>query len=76
MEYTTAHKAGDEVKSSSGGTIKFTKNGLIHTAGKTYGGEDCEAPKPTSLPPVDEEGNVIKRGRGRPLGSKNRTTKW
>jgi hypothetical protein len=76
MEHITAHKIGDEIRSSSGGTIKFTETGLLHIAGRTYGGEGSDARPPVNPPAVNEDGEPIKRGRGRPLGSKNRTTKW
>lgn len=32
-------KPGTKIPSSTGGTITFTKTGLIHTAGKTYSGK-------------------------------------
>jgi hypothetical protein len=76
MEQITARKISDEVKSSSGGTIKFTKTGLLHIAGRTYGGEGSNDRTPVNPLAVTEDGEPIKRGRGRPLGSKNRTTKW
>lgn len=56
------HKVGEEVPSSSGGTIVYTKTGLIHYSGRRYAG-DLEA-EDTGL---DNEGKpVVKRGRGRP----------
>ena len=35
-------KAGTSIPSSTGGVIKFTKTGLIHTAGKAYSGKTAE----------------------------------
>jgi hypothetical protein len=32
-------KAGTQVPSSTGGTITYTKTGLIHTAGTAYSGK-------------------------------------
>ena len=32
-------KPGTTIPSSTGGTITFTKTGLIHTAGKAYSGK-------------------------------------
>ena len=32
-------KPGTQIPSSTGGTITFTKTGLIHTAGKAYSGK-------------------------------------
>ena len=32
-------KAGTSIPSSTGGTITFTRTGLIHTAGKAYSGK-------------------------------------
>ena len=40
MEY----KAGTQVPSSTGGTITYTKTGLIHSAGKAYSGETADLP--------------------------------
>lgn len=31
-------KVGTQIPSSTGGTITFTKTGLIHNSGKAYGG--------------------------------------
>lgn len=31
-------KPGTQIPSSTGGTITFTKTGLVHTAGKAYSG--------------------------------------
>lgn len=36
-------KPGTTIPSSTGGTITFTKTGLIHTAGKAYSGKTAEA---------------------------------
>ena len=36
-------KPGTTIPSSTGGTITFTKTGLIHTAGKAYSGKAAEA---------------------------------
>ena len=36
-------KAGTKVPSSTGGTITYTKTGLIHSAGKAYSGKAAEA---------------------------------
>jgi len=36
-------KAGTKVPSSTGGTITYTKTGLIHSAGKAYSGKTAEA---------------------------------
>lgn len=35
-------KPGTQIASSTGGTITFTKTGLIHTAGKAYSGKTAE----------------------------------
>jgi len=32
-------KPGTQIPSSTGGTITFTKTGLIHTAGRAYSGQ-------------------------------------
>jgi hypothetical protein len=32
-------KPGTQVKSSTGGTITYTKTGLVHSAGKAYSGK-------------------------------------
>lgn len=32
-------KPGTQIKSSTGGTITYTKTGLIHSAGKAYSGK-------------------------------------
>jgi hypothetical protein len=32
-------KTGTQVRSSTGGTITYTKTGLIHTAGTSYSGK-------------------------------------
>jgi hypothetical protein len=56
------HKIGDQYPSNSGGTVVYTRTGLIHKAGRRYAG-DLEADD-TGL---DNEGApVVKRGRGRP----------
>jgi hypothetical protein len=36
-------KPGTTIPSSTGGTITYTKTGLIHTAGKAYSGKTAEA---------------------------------
>jgi hypothetical protein len=36
-------KPGTTIPSSTGGTITYTKTGLIHTAGKAYSGKAAEA---------------------------------
>jgi len=36
-------KPGTTIPSSTGGTITFTKTGLIHSAGKAYSGKTAEA---------------------------------
>ena len=33
------HKPGTQIPSSTGGTITFTRTGLIHTAGTAYSGK-------------------------------------
>ena len=49
------------IKSSTGGTIKVTKSGLVHTAGdQAYSGVLAEKGLEAKI--VD----VVKRGRGRP----------
>ena len=35
-------KPGTQIPSSTGGTITFTKTGLIHSAGKAYSGKTAE----------------------------------
>lgn len=35
-------KLGTQIPSSTGGTITFTKTGLIHTAGKNFSGRMAE----------------------------------
>jgi hypothetical protein len=39
---TDSNKTGSTKPSSSGGVIKFTATGLIHTAGKRYSGMSAE----------------------------------
>ena len=36
-------KAGTKIASSTGGTITYTKTGLIHSAGKAYSGATAQA---------------------------------
>jgi hypothetical protein len=36
-------KAGTRVPSSTGGTITYTKTGLIHTAGTAYSGKGAQS---------------------------------
>jgi hypothetical protein len=35
-------KPGTQVPSSTGGTITYTKTGLVHSAGKAYSGKTAE----------------------------------
>lgn len=35
-------KPGTQIPSSTGGTITYTKTGLIHSAGKAYSGKTAE----------------------------------
>lgn len=53
------HNIGDQFTTHTGGLVTITRTGLIHEAGKGYGGMD-----------QDDDGVVVaeqpKRGRGRP----------
>jgi hypothetical protein len=40
------NKPGTQQPSSTGGTITYTKTGLVHTAGKHFSGSTAEADKP------------------------------
>lgn len=42
-------KAGLKVPSSSGGTITYTKTGLIHTAGTAYSGKIAQVESKKSI---------------------------
>lgn len=60
-------KVGSIYKSSTGGTVKVTSTGLVHTASSgAYSGQLAE--KNLDAKVFD----APKRGRGRPKGSKNR----
>jgi hypothetical protein len=41
------NKPGTKQPSSTGGTITYTKTGLVHTAGKNFSGAQQETPVPT-----------------------------
>lgn len=40
------NKPGTQKSSSTGGTITYTKTGLVHTAGKNFSGSSTEVDKP------------------------------
>jgi hypothetical protein len=48
-------KPGTQIPSSTGGTITYTRTGLVHTAGSAYSGRSSESPEV-----------VAKKQRGRP----------
>ena len=50
---------------ATGGTILYTKTGLIHTGGRAYGGEAESDQDEDYVPEVQ-----VKRGRGRPRKNK------
>jgi hypothetical protein len=41
------NKPGTQQPSSTGGTITYTKTGLVHTAGKNFSGANQDKPLPT-----------------------------
>jgi hypothetical protein len=41
------NKPGTQQPSSTGGTITYTKTGLVHTAGKNFSGASQDKPVPT-----------------------------
>lgn len=47
------HKVGDQVPSSTGGVITYTKTGLRHSAGRAYSGKTAESELTT-----DKKGRV------------------
>jgi len=46
-------KVGDQVPSSTGGVITYTKTGLVHSAGRAYSGKTAESELTT-----DKKGRV------------------
>ena len=60
-------QVGTVIKSSTGGSIKITNTGLVHTASSgAYSGTLAEKNMPAKV------FDAPKRGRGRPKGSKNK----
>jgi hypothetical protein len=55
----TTNNPGDKFTTHSGGLVTITPTGLIHQAGKGYGGMDQDDNSSVVQP-------VVKRGRGRP----------
>jgi hypothetical protein len=62
VEESSDMKVGDSKPSSTGGTITKTKTGVVHKAGKNYGGDkaptDTEDDKPAKSKKVKEEMKV------------------
>jgi hypothetical protein len=61
--HTNQVRPGTQIASSTGGTITWTKTGLVHSAGKNFSGLSAAA-VPESA--AEAQPQPPRRGRGRP----------